>query len=285
MIEENNRSLSFEELKKHRDKMSYLQKKFAGKDCIILTGGPSIKKIDKQKLKEFLRNKLVICAKQTINLCPNLADIHIINDCNYDKYDYSYFSKNPIKVLIKSPAILNFVPFFKPDLTFRIQRKNCQRDKSISYLKNFSDWEIDSESDLRPWGPGIIHEICIHLPIFFKSKSVTFIGWDIGEKNKNSIKRFYEKEDFLTKLRRFISEKHLNLYNVFYVRIENLLRLLLFFLGFKVTINLPGVTEGESDFISSSTHELYDYYKKNNIEAYIVSDSSLVSDKFPRIKI
>ena len=79
------------------------------------------------------------------------------------------------------------------------------------------------------------------------------------------------KRRFLTKLRRFMSEKYLNLYNVFYVRIENLLRLLLF-LSFKVTINLPGVTEGESDFISSSTHELYDYYKKNNIEAYIVSD-------------
>ena len=272
----------FRGLKSREEKMTFLREMFLGKKCVILTAGPSIRTIDKDKLRAYLEDKLVIANKQTIKLCPDLVDIHVLNDCNYENYEYEEKNFNPIKILVKSASIFNFVPFLNPDLTFKILRKNSKKNKSLCFLRDYSNWEISKFSTERPWGPGIMHEICIHLPIFFESKEVTFIGWDIGEKDKNVIKRFYEKETILNKVRRNLSERNIFFYNKIFVKVENLIRLILFLAGFKVLINIPGLTKEESNFISESTPDLYKYFRDKNIEAFIVSESSLVSNDFPR---
>ena len=58
-------------------KMNYknLKNKHLGKDCVILTCGPSLKEYPKDKITEFLKDKIVICVKESV--------IEFKDECDY----------------------------------------------------------------------------------------------------------------------------------------------------------------------------------------------------------
>ena len=128
-----------------------------------------------------------------------------------------------------------------------------------------------------------MYEVCIYFPILFNSNCVIFVAWDLGTKNSNIIKRYNEKETLYNKIKKFIINRNLKVYNLFFLRIENILRIILYYLGVNLKLGVPTITESEAVMISNSTCDLSHYYKSNGIKHYIYSDNSLVSKYFQRI--
>lgn len=251
-------------------------------DIVIITAGPSLKGLDKSKLKEFCRGKLVVCVKQTIEFVDFAPHIHLLNDCNLSRYDYKY--EDILKVMVKSPSWFSYTPEYMYDVLFNIDKITCHPQGSLAVTREFEKWQ-NLENRECSWGPGIMHELGIYLPKYLNCKTVYFVGWDIGSPSTNVINRFYEGNNFQKKVKNSLINLNINFYNKFYVKCENILRFLLFCFKFPIMLNVPGVTKNEAVLISESTKDLHDFYYSNNIECFVVSDESMMSSNFERYTI
>jgi hypothetical protein len=54
----------------------------------LVTCGPSLTKHDQKVLKSKLKDKLVICAKQSFNYLSDICDFHLISTYNFQPYTY-----------------------------------------------------------------------------------------------------------------------------------------------------------------------------------------------------
>ena len=74
------------------EKNEWIRNKYNGKDCVVLSCGPSFASVDLEKLKKKLKGKLVVAIKQTFDELPEFVDVHVYNCANFKACDYS---KNP----------------------------------------------------------------------------------------------------------------------------------------------------------------------------------------------
>ena len=251
-------------------------------EIVIISAGPSLKTIDKSRLKEFCRGKLVVCVKQTIDYIDFSPHIHLLNDCNLSRYDYK--DDSVLKVMVKSPSWFSYTPKFMYDVLFNIDGVTCHHERSLSATREFEKWQ-NLEDRRCPWGPGIMHEIGIYLPKYLNCNTAYFVGWDIGSPSTNVINRFYEGDQFQKKIKHKLISFNLKIYNNFYIKCENIIRFFLFLLKFPVMLNVPGVTENEAILISESTSDLHEFYCSNNVKCFCVSDESMLSPRFERYVI
>ena len=259
-----------------------LKKNFLGMDCLFITAGPSLKKLSKERVKELAKGKVVIAVKQAINFIPEIVDIHILNDSNYQIYDYKGMKKNLKVILLKSGSKLSFTPKCNPFIEYIIDKRTINWDSSLANTLDFKGNE-SLYNYTRTYGPGIMYELGIFLPLLFNSNSVIFVSWDLGSKNSNVIERFYEENTLYDKFKKFLIEKNIGLYNRYIIRIENLIRILLYYIGFNVKLGIPVVTINEANQIADSTYYLSKYYSQNNIEHCVYSGSSMLSSEITRI--
>ena len=66
-----------------QDRVDYLWGKYHDEDCFILAAGPSLKKYSVEYIKEKLKDKVVICIKQSIKDFYDITDFHCLNFTNY----------------------------------------------------------------------------------------------------------------------------------------------------------------------------------------------------------
>ncbi len=264
-----------------KDKIDILKNAYQNEECYILTAGPSLAMVDIDKLREATRGKLVIAVKQAYNIIPDLVDFHVINPINY-----IYYQKNScIRVYIDGQESKLKAPKYNPDVSFEIDKNfGGKRDLSLANTMDYERYLIN-KSLLRPWGPGIMHEIVIYLPILFGCSSINIIGWDLGEKGSSMINRFYENESILKIVDQFFYKiLPLKVYNK-YIAGQNRLRSILHYFNNRIIINKPGLTPNEADFVALSTEMLYTWITNKNIKVNIISEQSMVSEKFPRKSI
>jgi hypothetical protein len=179
-------------------KLSILYKKYESIDtAYILVPGQSLNAYWGMGLGEFLKNKLVLGVKQTFNLNPEIFDFHIVNAGNLDK--------NSCKKSYESDTILMFEGDIATKQLFDDLRLNYDIwmdcigifnwGKSLSEDLNFEEWMLN-KTPVRKWGPTIMYELGIFLPIHLGVKNVVVIGWDASgsyfykndEMTENSIK-------------------------------------------------------------------------------------------------
>lgn len=258
-----------------------LLSKNSSKEVVIISAGPSLKNIERKKLNQFCENKFVIAVKQSIDLLDR-CDLHIFNDDNFQKFNYNKLESAPLRLYVKSGSLYKRVPKNSYDILYKIDRKVSKKELSLAITRNFKGHQDLFLNNLRPFGPGIMFEICIYIPLYFSSDNVHIFGWDIGSLKEDKIERFYQKKGILSFVNGLISNLSLPFYNRLYIHVENLVRLLLYKIGFSLRINIPGITKGEAKFISEATADLYDFYKESNKNVYIFSDISLVSKNFER---
>jgi hypothetical protein len=263
-------------------KLTDLKNQFHGKDCLIITAGPSLKNACKNRIRDLSKGKVVIAVKQAYYYMPEIVDIHVLNDNNYEVYDYTKAKKSIKILLVKSEAKLAFTPKCNYDIKYVIDGAKSDLNYSIAQTYNFTENESMYKFK-RLKGPGIMYEICIYFPVFFKSKEVIFVSWDLGFKNSDLIKRYYEKASFFDLSKKYIIKNHLSMYNKYLVRIENIIRIFLYLLGFRMKLGIPTVTKNEANIIADSTFHLSQYYKTKNIKHYIYSNESMLSNVFERI--
>ena len=240
-----------------QDKLTVLSKACHGLDAVILTAGPSLSRYTPKQLVDICRNKIVICVKQSIDICPVHCHFHLLNHINYKAYRYT--DHRPI-VLFESregedPGIENGVW----DLHFKVDLRATQEGVWLANTRNFDDF-LFSQSLIRPWGPGILYEIGFYLVVHLALRSVHVIGWDMSMDSRGTTNHFYDS--FATKMKK---------------------RLKGWFLSKEANRRVNGSTDGEYDAVAKSTTELYTWLKSKNVELSLPIENRRACSSIPRV--
>lgn len=255
-----------------------LKNKFRNKDCVIVSAGPSLTENTKDQILNFAKDKVVICVKQSIEYLDGNADILVLNPFNFSRNSLEH--SKPFTIFVADSNPRYSVPFFKADLIAHVAKNYNQ--SSLAESLSFDDYLLDTSVE-RPFGPGILYEFVIYLPILFESKNVFFFGWDIGSASTDKIVRFYEKGNLYSAISSVLLSTSPYIYNKFVLRFENSIRRFFYRLGFNIRLNIPQVVRNESSFISSSTSFLHDWFLSHGCQPFCISTKSLLSEKFKRI--
>lgn len=154
----------------HAERHQTLQGAYNGKTAYVISCGPTLNDFDFDKLRERLKDELVVCIKQTYDIFHDVCDFHVYNCGNYKNYDYS---KNADCISVECTSYPQFLNEHC-DLKFFINERNFAR--SVSIMKNFDDWAIKGQE--RPYGPGIMYEIVFYLAQYLGVDNIVTIGWD-----------------------------------------------------------------------------------------------------------
>lgn len=230
-----------------RKKVDLLENAYAGETAYVLTCGPSINAFWDDGVRAFLKDKLVMSVKQTYDLGPEVCDFHILNSWNYTPY--SYADPRPIVIGERAPKDPD-TPGMDPDLMFPIPDPSNFAQR-LATTWHYDEWLISRTLD-RPWGPGVMYELCFPLLVHMGVKEIVTLGWDLGEKNVPTMEHFFREEPTG-------SEKSDGI------------------------VNKPRIRPYEVGDIAKSTKALYYWLRAKGIYLYVVSDRSLVDDVVPRV--
>ncbi|NDB29927.1 hypothetical protein EB151_10305 [archaeon] len=116
-----------------------------GKECVILTCGPSLNDFSNEELREKLDGKFVIAVKQAFHKVPDMVDMHVFNCNNYEMYDYSLH--RPITVGCSSMPLGTVKQAVwgqetTPDLFYRVISEGY--DKTLAKTGDFDDFTLES---------------------------------------------------------------------------------------------------------------------------------------------
>lgn len=180
------------------DRVNALKDSYKGEDCYIVTAGPSLKNYSEEYLKEKLDGKLVIGIKQALNMLKGVADFHVLNFTNFEPYNYSDSPETLVvwEIFEQYHPQMIFQNNLKVDLMLPVtgnhERDIVQRiNASQAGQNSFDDWTLD-KTLYRMYGPGLMYEVAIHLAVHLGVKSITTIGWDIGDVSKFNGNNLYE---------------------------------------------------------------------------------------------
>ena len=110
--------------------------------------------------------------KQTVELAPEIVDIHIFNESHYRESWDGIRDKRTIALNFKKRR-------GKCDLFFP-QTQNKYPSRSHKYFEstsNFDKWDM-RKTTTRMKGLGVMHASGIYLPILFGCKRFIIFGWD-----------------------------------------------------------------------------------------------------------
>lgn len=250
---------------------------------VIVTCGPSLKKIPREKLIALKSKCILIAVKQAHSYLKGNELIHLINQYNLSKYYYSSnnyviagFNYQKTSKPILSRVDLNLP--YDPEL-FNLARAE-RLSKRLAVSLNFDQYLLSNTIE-RPWGPGVILELAIYIAIHLGSKDIFLVGYDLADPSQDlkSFNHFYDSKS---------QEKKVNLSNRFA----------------KITSNISGISEtriryelglrynkveslpsDENRLLVESSKDLYLWLKDLGIALNVCSDNSYVSEIVPRIKI
>lgn len=190
------------------DKFKVLKNVYRGEECYIVGCGPSIR--GKESLiREKLKNKLVISIKQAYNFLDDSTDFHAFNYVHYEPYQYKV-----------EPIVLELTRFGQvlskePDLPVPINVRTAGRYQHSVVAAQSFDQNTFAKTILRPFGPGIMFEVCFFLAVHLGATGITTLGFDVAkltshfygpdEKVSDSKQKILDKEqaDVLAGLKSF----------------------------------------------------------------------------------
>jgi hypothetical protein len=157
--------------------------------CFVISCGPSTSEVLANKeFRRALKSKLLVCIKGAIDYYPRHCDFHIYNsDYSIDgrRYEHPYTTRITVhKDAYKMGSDIHFP--LHPEQGASEGKTGLSA--TISAQHNWADWEI-SKSYKRPWGPGVMSEIGIFLPVHLGVKRIVVIGWDL---NPNELRHYYD---------------------------------------------------------------------------------------------
>lgn len=243
------------------ERLDFLKGMFKNDTAYLISCGPSLTTHNKQILHDKLKDKLVICAKQSLNYFNNICDIHLVSTYNFQPYIY----ENDATIKSFQLTACNM-----EDELYRITQKwNHEIDLyfpvisgpwitlegSTAYTRNFDNWKQLGSNTQVMWGPGILYESGFPMCYLLGVKRIVTIGWDIGDISR------YKGQD---RDPNWIEQHATELYNA-------------------------GVGKGPSYTELKNTIEctsaMYDWFKKENIQVQIISDTNPADKRFERITI
>lgn len=212
------------------------------KECVILTCGPSLTEYSKKMVKEFIKDKIVICVKESIIEYKDEADYFFSNPSRERAFEI-----NPKTVEIYQ-SLINGKCKSNPDLILYEDRPFSENNQLLK-VKNFDKYNL-ATNPKRPWGPGILYETVFYFCLYAGFKNVYTIGWDLIDTNKSHIMTHYF-EEFKTSEYRMSQRPRTN---------------------YKQEVIL----------VNDNISHLYDYFKEKGMEIFVIGNQSYVNRYIPR---
>lgn len=178
---------------KYEDKIPFIKGAYHGKTCYIISCGPSLKKIEHEKLREKLKDEFVVCIKQSYDIYADICDLHIYNCANFKEYDYS---ANPNTLIFESTSHQYFMNPKCDFKTFIVGNRDF--DQTVSVLGNFDDWTFDAKNYHRPYGPGIMYENVFFLMEHLGVDKIVTIGWDATRNTPAGLHFYDDRAKYVT---------------------------------------------------------------------------------------
>ncbi len=235
-------------------KINCLKDSYKNRECVILNCGPSLGDIDKDKLREYCKDKVVLAVKQSYNYLPEVVDFHFWNCSNLPSPSangshYPYWHKEPI-VVCSSNYNLGMrwdASKQKHDVFFKIPIRTEINNEFVTVTNKFEDYLMENQLT-RPCGPGIMMETVLYTAIQLGVSKITAIGWDINNAEK--------LED----------HKH------FYGETKNL-------------YNRGDILDWEVEANQKASEHFYKWLQEKDIELVLASDKSSLYNGIPRINL
>lgn len=230
----------------------------------LITPGPSLTDLDREKLIKKLEGKTVLACKQSYEYVKEVATFHLMSAYSYQPYEYYSDDTivhwqltamnidgeiNKIKNEWKSPADILIPCYSSPWVDMY---------NTTAFSRRFSQFETYSEGRII-WGPGIMYESGFPLAMHLGAKEIVTIGWDIGDLSKFEKKTGYKLGDEL-----WVKEHAESLYK---------------------THAGAGPDYRELKETIDSTKEMYDYFLDKNIKVRILSNNNPADSRFERITL
>lgn len=155
------------------EQLAFLSGKYSGETAYVLSCGPSLTDVWSTALDEFLRDKLVIAVKQAYTLAADAVDFHLYNRCRYQEYDYQ--DASTVRVAVELGE-------FEHQGDIRLPFSAPAEPKwlhSVLFSRAFDRWSL-ANSVARNWGPGLMLELGIFLPVYLGCRRIVFFGWDMS---------------------------------------------------------------------------------------------------------
>lgn len=235
-------------------KIEEFKRKFLGKDCVILTCGPSLKEYPKEKIYDFIKDKIVICIKESIVEYKDYAHFFFWNNTRPRAFNINtdtikvYQSKYNNKNYCNNPADI-ILPEDRP----------FHGENQLLKTKNFKDYDLENNIK-RPWGPGILYESVFYFCKYIGIKNIYTIGWDLIDKNNyKNITHYFDNDnnkDYKESVRwdpndNKINEEHYE----------------------------------EMLMVNKNIVYMYDFFKQEGMNIYVVGSQSYVNKHIPRINL
>jgi hypothetical protein len=252
------------------EKLAVLKNAYAGEPCYTLTCGPSMNAFWSERVRDFLKDKLVISVKQTYELAPEIMDYHVLNSWNYQPYQYA--DPQPIVFQERNGRDPD-TPNSRPDLLFDIPEPS-NLEKRLATTWRWDDFRFDREL-ARPWGPGVMYELAIYMWSHLGIREVTVMGWDLGELESKKMDHFFDQEKgWRSRIREGLEKRGMKKLAQSILAPPD-----------QAVQNKPRIRPFEVKDIADSTKSLYEWLESNGIALRIVSDRSLVDACVPRVQI
>lgn len=174
----------------YESKIEKLYKQYHKQKCYLLCCGPSISRYDYTKLKNKLKNELVICIKNTYKHFKDICDFHFFNCCNLPKpnpmYHYEYNNHTIAVASSNFPEKTRWSPLQKYDIFFKIPTysANTNTNEILSLNKKFEENLLENKFE-RCLGPGIMYETIIYTILHLGVSEINVFGWDIAPNNSH----------------------------------------------------------------------------------------------------
>jgi hypothetical protein len=172
------------------EQIDVLHGRYAGERCVIVTCGPSLGDVDAVGLRAVLRDTLTIVVKQGVDVVGDQTDFHCWNSFNVAKFGRP--TDDTIRCFVAEPTG-RIIQHNRYDVRFPMVAAHGDLTTSLAARHDFGD-HLLTDTPIRPFGPGIVYELCIYLALHLGVVEIITVGWDIANTTgKNT--HFYDRPD------------------------------------------------------------------------------------------
>lgn len=221
-----------------------LKNKYFDRECVILSCGPSLKEYDRDVIIDLMKDKIVFCVKEAVIEFKEHCDYFFYNDSRMRNYE---FDDKTIKIyqskIGKRGNVIDYDIILNEDSPFKVETQ-------LLKIHNFDKYNLDN-TNLRPWGPGILYETVFYMCLYMGFKKVYTIGWDLIDISKSkNIEHFFEND----RSNKYKSSERWN-YDF----------------------------RNEMKLVHENTQILYNYFKSMGLDIIVCGHKSFVDKCIPRI--
>jgi hypothetical protein len=156
--------------------LDLLRDAYRGENCVVVTCGPSLSMIPTDRLQRALESTLVLSVKQAVHATGAETDVVCFNSFNVARFKTA--SPATLRLLVREPT--GRIPQLnRADVVMRQSTDVGDLARSLAATANFDAYPLAAETP-RPWGPGIIYEVVLHLALHLGVARITTLGWDIA---------------------------------------------------------------------------------------------------------